>query len=62
MTTNQNLSQRQVAAVLAGLRLLQELRRVGGMPAPIRAILTNNGKLTAMNDEEIDALSESLNV
>lgn len=55
---NSGLNDREMNAVLAGLRLLQR-----GMPMDegILSITTNDGEATAISDVEIDELCERLN-
>ncbi|MGD9613819.1 MAG: hypothetical protein AB7H90_01330 [Alphaproteobacteria bacterium] len=58
------LPDRELAAVLAGLRLLQCGYVASGDPddqAGIELIASNNGALVPLDDDEIDALCERLN-
>lgn len=52
------LTERELAAVLAGLRLLQE---AGELPSRIEAIYTHDGFFEGLGHEEIDVLCERLN-
>ena len=52
-----NLSVRDIAIVLAGLRTLQK----NGVPAEIHDILTNDGEFAEPTDDEIDELCERIN-
>lgn len=58
MTTTITLSNLQLAAVLAGLRLLQ---RADILPAEIDEILTAGGELPRIADGDIDQLCEEIN-
>lgn len=63
----QHLSPRQVAAVLCGLRLVQQrlqvdLPRTRLLSADHRAILTGDGAFKPLALSEIDALCQSLNL
>lgn len=55
------LSDRDLASVLAGLRLLQGEGRGPTDGEAIDDIATNNGRLLALSDEEVDQLCEYLN-
>lgn len=57
-TSTPDLSPRELAAVLAGLRLLREAPHV---PADIHAILTDGDQLDPLNNRDIDQLCERLN-
>jgi hypothetical protein len=54
-----SLTDRELAHVLAGLRLLQSESHV---PAPIDDIRTNGGRHAPMSPSEIDDLCEKLNI
>lgn len=58
------LNKRELAAVLAGLRALQDLRTMtaGELPDDIQAIYTDDESLEGLSDAEIDQLCERLNV
>ena len=63
----QHLNQRQVAAILCGLRVLQErlhAERVMAqtLTAGQRAILTKGGELKPLTAHEIDALCQAINL
>ena len=66
-TTHLELDPRQLAAVLAGLRLLQEdvstkpFRNTFG-PKGIGDILSDSGYLKPMNSNEIGDLAEKINI
>lgn len=57
------LTRRELAAVLAGLRSLQELMASGGgaLPAPLAGIATDCGLFLPLSMAELDALAEQLN-
>lgn len=52
--------EREIASVLAGLRLLQQSRHNGLLP-DILDIASNGGEVVPLDDEEIDKLCEALN-
>ena len=56
------ITNRDLAAILAGLRLLQQVdQQCGGdLPADIRAILDNKGALTPLDSEDIDELFDRI--
>lgn len=54
-----DIGPRGLAAVLTGLRLLQQAEDLS--PA-LNAIYTNGDQLVPLNNDEIDALCEKLNV
>lgn len=58
------LDKRELAAVLAGLRALQDLRDMtaGELPIEISDIFTNGESHPGLTNDEIDQLCERLNV
>ena len=62
MTTPTTLDRRELAAVLAGLRLLQrELPRAAYLPQGVHDIFDDGGTIEPLSVEEIDTLAETLN-
>lgn len=60
----QLLARRKLAAILAGLRLLQRTRistASDGWPEGIFDIATDGGSFPALSDLEIDAMCEEIN-
>lgn len=63
----QKLDERETSAVLAGLRLLQQLSKGGirtgsaELDASIDDIHTNGGEIEGLSESEIDDLCERLN-
>lgn len=53
------LNQEELAAVLAGLRLLQSTE---DLPGPIADIYYDSGEIQGMSDDDVDRLCERLNV
>ena len=56
---------RQTATILAALRTMQQVRGEcygGELPEDIDSIRTNGGTLLPLNDDEIDALCEQINM
>lgn len=56
--TSVTLDRMEMAAVLAGLRLLQSAQEV---PAGINEVLTDCGEFAPLSLEQIDALCERIN-
>ncbi len=56
------VSNRDLAMILAGLRLYQmSMERYGYVPSRIEAVATDDGVHRAMSHDEIDQLCEDLN-
>lgn len=56
------LDDRQLAAVLAGLRLVQrELPRGEYLPQGVHEIFDDSGSITPLTEDEIDDLCEEIN-
>ena len=65
LATNQtDFDHREVAALLAGLRCLQQVRAecAGDLPDDLQDILDKNEGLLPLENEEIDTLCERLNM
>lgn len=54
-----SMSQQQLAAVLAGLRLLQE--EIGSLPIGVQGILDADGSIDPITEDEIDELCVQIN-
>lgn len=60
--TTITLDNRELAAVLAGLRLIQrELPRSEFLPQGVQDIFDDGGTLVPLTEDEIDILAESIN-
>lgn len=60
--TTITLNTRELAAVLAGLRLVQaELPRSEFLPQGVHDIFDNGGTITPLTEDEIDSLCEAIN-
>ncbi|MGW8135394.1 hypothetical protein ACWGNZ_07120 [Sphingomonas zeae] len=55
------MNDREIAAVLAGLRTLQNVQQHEALAPEIMNTMTNGGSLVPLSDIEIDALCEDLN-
>lgn len=56
-------SEREVAAILAGLRLIQaELPRGEFLPQGVQGIFDNGGDIEPLSEDEIDELCEKVNI